>query len=163
DADGRLDHGGHWRTADSWPPEAAESLILELGRAGTLARPRDRTHTAEEFIEYDFDPRDPVPTLGGQITSGEPVMSGGAVHQFPHECFFGAAEPHLPLDSRPDVLVFQTPLLTEDLAIAGPISVRLTVSSTARDTDFTIKLIDVHPPSEDYPQGFAMNLTDGIL
>ncbi|MGR6972464.1 CocE/NonD family hydrolase [Streptomyces cynarae] len=93
----------------------------------------------------------------------EPVMSGGAFHQHPDDRFFGVTEPYLPLDSRPDVLVFQTPPVTEDLVVAGPVSVHLTVSSTAPDTDFTVKLIDVHPPSEDYPQGFAMNLTDGIL
>lgn len=169
--DGRLDHGGSWHTADSWPPEQTQNLALELGRTGTLAERRDRSDdpTADEpfldgsFLAYDFDPRDPVPTLGGQITSGEPVMHGGAFHQRPDERFFGATEPYLPLDSRPDVLVFQTPPLEQDLAIAGPISVHLTVSSTAQDTDFTVKLIDVHPPSEDYPQGFAMNLTDGIL
>jgi putative CocE/NonD family hydrolase len=104
-----------------------------------------------------------VPTLGGQVTSGEPVMSGGAYHQRPDERFFGARPPFLPLESRPDVLMFQTPPLTEDIAVAGPIAVRLTVSSSAPDTDFTVKLLDVHPPSADYPQGFAMNLTDGIL
>ncbi|MFJ9631856.1 CocE/NonD family hydrolase [Streptomyces sp. NPDC101175] len=159
--EGRLDHGGRWYTAGSWPPEDTGIRTLALGAAGTLSEraPQDPV----PFLEYDFDPRDPVPTLGGQVTSGEPVMSGGAFHQHPDARFFGASEPHLPLDSRPDVLVFQTPPLTEDLAVAGPISVRLTVSSSAPDTDFTIKLVDVHPPSEDYPQGFAMNLTDGIL
>jgi uncharacterized protein len=160
-AEGRLDHGGRWYTAASWPPEETRILTFALGAAGTLSE--QASESSPSFLEYDFDPRDPVPTLGGQVTSGEPVMSGGAFHQHPDERFFCAGEPHLPLDSRPDVLVFQTPPLTEDLAVAGPVSVRLTVSSTAPDTDFTIKLVDVHPPSEDYPQGFAMNLTDGIL
>lgn len=163
DADGRLDHGGRWCTAATWPPEPARSLVLEARRDGTLAGPSDPPAAEGEFLEYDFDPRDPVPTIGGQITSGEPVMHGGAFHQCPDGRFHGAAEPYLPLDSRPDVLVFQTPPLKADLAIAGPVSVRLAVSSTAPDTDFTIKLIDVHPPSGDYPRGFAMNLTDGIL
>jgi putative CocE/NonD family hydrolase len=49
------------------------------------------------------------------------------------------------------------------MAVIGPIVVHLHVSSSAVDTDFTAKLIDVHPPNADYPQGFAMNLTDGIL
>jgi putative CocE/NonD family hydrolase len=53
--------------------------------------------------------------------------------------------------------------LERDLALAGPVEVRLSVSSSAPDTDFTIRLIDVHPPNEDYPSGYAMNLTDGIL
>jgi hypothetical protein len=162
-AEGRLDHGGRWYTATSWPPEECANLRLVLGSAGTLATASDTCDAQGSFLEYDFDPRDPVPTLGGQVTSGEPVMSGGAFHQHPDDRFFGVSEPHLPLDSRPDVLVFQTPPLTEDLTVAGPVSVHLTVSSTARDTDFTVKLIDVHPPSDDYPQGFAMNLTDGIL
>jgi putative CocE/NonD family hydrolase len=61
------------------------------------------------------------------------------------------------------VLVFQTPPLAESVTIVGPISVKLWISSTCPDTDFTAKLIDVYPPNEDYPQGFAMNLTDGIL
>lgn len=160
-AEGRLDHGGRWRTALAWPPEETQIRTLALGAGGTLSERTPEDQGA--WLEYDFDPRDPVPTIGGQVTSGEPVMSGGAFHQRPDERFFGAAEPHLPLDSRPDVLVFQTPPLTEDLAVAGPVTVRLTVSSSAPDTDFTIKLVDVHPPSEDYPQGFAMNLTDGIL
>jgi putative CocE/NonD family hydrolase len=162
-AEGRLDHGGHWCTATSWPPEESANLTLVLGAAGTLATDCQTCDAQGSFLEYDFDPRDPVPTLGGQITSGEPVMSGGAFHQHPDDRFFGVSEPHLPLDSRPDVLVFQTPPLTEDLAVVGPVTVHLAVSSTARDTDFTIKLIDVHPPSEDYPQGFAMNLTDPEL
>jgi putative CocE/NonD family hydrolase len=162
-AEGRLDHGGRWCTAASWPPEESVNLTLVLGSSGTLATASGTGDAQDSFLEYDFDPRDPVPTLGGQLTSGEPVMSGGAFHQHPDDRFFGVTEPHLPLESRPDVLVFQTPPLTEDLAVAGPVTVHLTVSSTARDTDFTVKLVDVHPPSADYPQGFAMNLTDGIL
>lgn len=160
-ADGRLDHGGRWYTASTWPPEDTEHRVLELHTDGSLAAPG---HSADpSFLEYDFDPHDPVPTIGGQITSGEPVMTGGAFHQRPDERFFGASPPYLPLEARPDVLVFQTPPLESDLAIAGPIAVHLAVSSSAADTDFTIKLLDVHPPAEDYPQGFAMNLTDGIL
>ena len=65
--------------------------------------------------------------------------------------------------SRPDVLVFQTEALSQDLEVTGPISVRLWVGSTAPDTDFTAKLLDVYPPSPDYPEGYALNLTDGIL
>jgi putative CocE/NonD family hydrolase len=160
--DGRLDHGGRWHTATAWPPEETRNIVLELRADGSLAEPGS-PRPEPAFLEYDFDPRDPVPTLGGQVTSGEPVMSGGAYHQRPDERFFGARPPFLPLESRPDVLMFQTPPLTEDIAVAGPIAVRLTVSSSAPDTDFTVKLLDVHPPSADYPQGFAMNLTDGIL
>jgi len=61
------------------------------------------------------------------------------------------------------VLVFETAPLDDDVEVTGPIVVRLWISSNAPDTDFTVKLIDWHPPNADYPQGYAMNLTDGIL
>ncbi|MGC2198904.1 MAG: CocE/NonD family hydrolase, partial [Stellaceae bacterium] len=90
------------------------------------------------------------PTLGGAISSGEPIMHAGAFDQ-------SAA------DSRADVLVFATPPLDRDLEIAGPITLRLWIASDAPDTDFAAKLIDVYPPSADFPRGFAMNLTEGLL
>ena len=136
--------------------------MLELRADGSLADRSEPRADPRPYLEYDFDPNNPVPTIGGQITSGEPVMTGGAFQQHPDDRTYGATPP-LPLESRPDVLVFQTAPLAEDLAIAGPVSVHLAISSTAADTDFTVKLIDVHPPSADYPHGFAMNLTDGIL
>ncbi len=61
------------------------------------------------------------------------------------------------------MLVFATPPLDRDLEVTGPVTARLWITSDGPDTDFTAKLIDVHPPSEDYPEGFAMNLTEGIL
>jgi hypothetical protein len=69
----------------------------------------------------------------------------------------------LPLASRRDVLVFQTPPLASDLEIAGPVSVDLWISSSAPDTDFTAKLVDVAPPNRDCPWGYAMNLADRII
>ncbi len=70
--------------------------------------------------------------------------------------------PHLPLGSRPDVLVFQTEPLREPIEVTGPIEVVLWVVTFAADTDFTAKLIDVYPPSAWYPLGYALNLTDSI-
>jgi putative CocE/NonD family hydrolase len=90
-------------------------------------------------------------------------MVAGGFDQRESEEFLGSKQPYLPLASRPDVLVFQTELLAEDTEITGPVSVQLWISSSAVDTDFTAKLIDVYPPSEDYPEGYALNLTDGIL
>ena len=116
-----------------------------------------------EPVSFDFDPANPVPTIGGSITSGAPVMVGGAFDQVEGPRFFGSREPYIPLASRPDVFVFETPILGEDIEVTGPISAKLWVSSDQPDSDITIKLIDVYPPSADYPQGFAMNLTDGIL
>ena len=69
----------------------------------------------------------------------------------------------LPLSARRDVLVFMTPPLDQDVEVTGPIDVKLWVSSSAPDTDFTAKLIDVHPPSPDLPGGMDMNLEDGVL
>jgi putative CocE/NonD family hydrolase len=160
--EGRLDHGGHWRTASAWPPPGTEPVRLYLRQDGGLTEALPHPGLDDQ-VAYDFDPANPVPTIGGQVTSGEPVMVGGAFDQHPDESTFGAAPPYLPLAARPDVLVFQTEPLAEDLAVAGPVQVRLSVSSDAPDTDFTVKLIDVYPPSADYPGGYAMNLTDGIL
>jgi putative CocE/NonD family hydrolase len=159
--DGRLRHGGEWRTASQWPPEDTQPAELYLGTDGRLStRPPRR---AEPAAEYDFDPRHPVPTIGGQVTSGEPVMRPGAFNQTPDETTFGAAEPYLPLETRPDVLSFSTAPLPGPVRVSGPVTARLFVSSSAVDTDFTIKLIDVYPPSPDYPLGYAMNLTEGIF
>ena len=69
----------------------------------------------------------------------------------------------IPLSARNDVLVFQTEPLAEDLEVTGEIAVKLWASSSAVDTDFTAKLIDVYPPSADFPGGFDLNIGDGIV
>ena len=61
------------------------------------------------------------------------------------------------------MVVFQTEPLEEDIQVIGPIEIELFCSSDAVDTDFTVKLVDVYPPSEDFPSGFDMNITDGIV
>jgi len=97
------------------------------------------------------------------LTSGAPVFEGGAFDQREDERFFGARNPGVPLAARNDIVVFERPPLEEDMAVVGPVIVRLWISSDAPDTDFTAKLIDMCPPNSDYPEGFAMNLTDGIF
>ncbi|MFF3707912.1 CocE/NonD family hydrolase [Streptomyces phaeochromogenes] len=162
DTAGRMRHGGAWRTDTRWPPTSTAPVALYLTTEGALTL--DPPTTATASVTYDFDPHHPVPTMGGQVTSGEPVMTGGAYDQnTPDARVYGAREPYLPLDSRPDVISLTTPPLQRDVVLAGPVSARLHISTTAPDTDFTIKLIDVHPPNRDYPHGFAMNLTDGIV
>lgn len=160
-ADGRLDHGGRWRSAQDWPIPAAVDTPFYLGADGSLsgAAPSD----SESSLSYRYDPSDPVPSIGGTITSGAPIMEGGAYDQREGPDFFGSSEPYRPLAERPDVLVFQTDALPEAVEVTGPLVVRLWISSDAPDTDFTAKLIDVYPANEDYPEGFAMNLTDGIV
>ena len=90
------------------------------------------------------------------------IMEPGGFDQTEGPQFYGCKPPYLPLGSRPDVLVFETAPLAEDVEVTGPIEVELWVSSTAPDTDFTAKLIDVYPPSEWYPEGYALNLSDSI-
>ena len=111
-----------------------------------------------------------MPTVGGSFSG---VLKRGAYDQREREFkrlgggsengFYGSRPPYLPLKTRPDVVVFQTEPLEAPVEVVGPIRVTLYASSTAVDTDFTVKLVDVYPPSEDFPTGFEMNLTDGIL
>lgn len=160
-SEGRLDHGGVWREADNWPLPETEFTPYYCWSDGTL-RPTTPANN-EDFLRYNHDPRSPVPTIGGAITSGAPVMKGGAYDQCEGPEFFGCEPPYLPLASRPDVLVFETPRLVSDVEVIGPIKVHLWIASDCPDTDFTAKLIDVYPPNKDYPGGYAMILTNGIL
>jgi putative CocE/NonD family hydrolase len=160
-AAGRLDHGGRWIAAGDWPVPEARPTPYYLHADGRLSSAPAATDDAS--ASYDFDPADPVPTIGGTITSGEPIMVGGAFDQREDARFFGARHAGRPLGARSDVLVFETEPLEEDVAVIGPVIVHLHVSSNCPDTDFTAKLVDVHPPSADYPDGYAMLLTDGIL
>lgn len=159
-AQGRLDHGGAWRSADHWPVPGTQATAWHLHADGRLAR---EPAPQPGVRSYRFDPACPVPTLGGSITSGEPLMFAGAYDQTTHENTFAARPPYGPLSERGDVLVFQTEPLQQDLEVTGTITIELQVSSSAPDTDFTAKLIDQYPPSADHPQGYAMNITDGIL
>jgi uncharacterized protein len=160
-AAGHLEHGGCWLEAEQWPPAGIEEQQLYLHADGRIAAAAPReTGGVRSFVH---DPGNPVPTIGGAITSGLPVMTGGAFDQRERPEFFGAHPPWRPLADRPDVLTFQTEPLTEDLEVTGTVWFRLKVSTDAPDADFVVKLIDVHPPGEDYPEGFAMNLTDSIF
>jgi putative CocE/NonD family hydrolase len=158
---GRLEHGGRWRSERDWPVPDTRWTPYYCRLDGSLStvQPND----AEAYREYRFDPAHPVPTIGGTVTSGQPVMVGGAFDQREGPRFFGSTEPYRPLAERPDVLVFQTPPLEEAVEVTGPIEARLWISSDCPDTDFTIKLVDVYPPNADYSDGFAMNVADGIL
>ncbi|WP_246776830.1 CocE/NonD family hydrolase [Microvirga sp. VF16] len=158
---GKLDHGGRWIEAARWPLPETEFRSFYIHNNGRLCETAADGSAAP--LSYDFDPSDPVPTIGGALTSGQPVFEGGAFDQREAAQFFGCRHPGLPLSARRDVLSFETLPLEQDLAVIGPISVELWVSSDALDTDFTAKLIDVYPLSKDYPTGYALNLTDGIL
>ena len=156
---GRLQHGGQWHHAQDWPLPGSHREQWYL-QADMGLRPQAAAAAAHIL---QSDPHHPVPTIGGSITSGLPVFAGGAFDQREAPGFFGSAGNNLPLSARADVLVFQSEPLTEDLCVAGDVRVRLWIDSDAPDTDFTAKLVDVYPPNEDYPQGYAMNITDGII
>ena len=104
-----------------------------------------------------FDPRRPVPTIGGNISSGGEILLQGGWDQRGGPHVWNAPEP-IPLSARNDVLVFQTEPLAEDVEVTGPLVVKLWVSSSAVDTDFTAKLIDVPTrPAPITPGGFDLN------
>jgi putative CocE/NonD family hydrolase len=110
---------------------------------------------------FQFDPAHPVPTIGGNISSGGGILLQGAYDQRGGAHVWNVPQP-IPLSARNDVLVFQTEPLAEDLEVTGEIEVKLWVSSSASDTDFKAKLIDVYPASVDFPGGFDLNIGDGI-
>lgn len=157
---GKFDHGGRWIGSTDWPLPAAKPTPFYLRAGGELSR-EEPADTG--VLQYQSDPARPVPTIGGACTSGMPIFAGGAFDQREGHRFFGSQFEDLPLAARSDVLVFETAALTEDVAVIGPIKVVLFIASDCPDTDFTAKLVVVHPPSSDDPRGFAMNLTDGIL
>ena len=160
-ADGRMQHGGAWRAEQDWPIPDTRWTPYYLHPKNELSV--DRPATGADPLAYEYDPHNPVPSIGGTITSGEPVMTGGAFDQREAARFFGSKEPYRALAERADVLVFRTAPLLEDVEITGPVTAKLWISSDCPDTDFSIKLIDEYPKNQDYPEGYAMNLTDGIM
>lgn len=162
---GRMQHGGSWITTSHWPPSRLSEKYLNLEWLGGHGRLSEHAPMELEHAGYSYDPHDPVPTIGGALTSGEPIMQGGVYDQRVTPGLFtvNPMPEMVPLAQRTDVLVFETEALSEDLAVVGSPVIELYVSSDCPDTDFTAKLIDVYPPSADYPEGYAMNVTDGIF
>jgi putative CocE/NonD family hydrolase len=138
-----------WRTYDSWPPKQARSVsyyldsddgansLLGNGRL-TLAAPSRAGRDG-----FTYDPMRPVPSLGGSICCFSPSFAGGSFDQSS-------------IEMRSDVLVYSTPPLTQTVELAGPVQVKLYLSSDRKDTDLTVKLLDV------YPGGKAYNLDENI-
>ena len=160
-SEGRMNHGGGWRDEKEWPLARTRYKNYYLHPDGSLST--EPPGEDEPPSTYSFDPRDPVPTIGGNISSAFGTMIPGAFDQVERPDILGCKPPYLPLAQRNDILVFKTPPLREDVEITGPIRAKLWVSTSALDTDFTLKLIDLYPPNEDYPWGFAMNLSDTIF
>jgi len=154
--EGRLYHGGRWRSEWEWPPARRTETPYFLYGDGTL---RERAPEEDLPTRFISDPRDPVPTIGGVHYFLKPDWDLYVPYGPQDQCEPGG----LPLSSRHDVVSFQTPPLPADLEITGTPRVILWASSSAADTDIVARLIDVYPPNDDYPGGYAMNLSEGIL
>jgi hypothetical protein len=141
-----------WRDEDAWPLERAKETRYKLHSCGGANGPTGHgsLYTGEMEFRcegkdmYDYDPANPVPTVGGPLCCD-------AVHLAP------GPRDQKDVEARPDILVYSTEPLEKDLEVTGPITLDLYASSSAVDTDFTAKLVDV------WPNGFAQNLTEGIL
>ncbi len=140
----------HWENAADWPPAGVEPMTFYLDSDGSAnSAAGDGRLTADgggggaDADRFVYDPGSPVPTRGGAF------------------CCMGDHEPgafdQRGIEARADVLVYTTEPFEEPLAVVGSIEVILHVSSDAPDTDFTVKLVDVHP------DGRAFNLDDTIL
>jgi putative CocE/NonD family hydrolase len=139
-----------WRHEQEWPLARTQYTRYYLhshGRAnslhgdGGLSTAEPGTEQPDRFL---YDPRHPVPTRGGPLCCWPGALPQGAYDQ-------------TAVESRQDVLVYSTPPLSHDVEVTGPVVVTLYAASSAVDTDFTAKLVDVHP------SGFVQNLTDGII
>lgn len=140
-----------WREADSWPPAEAQTVSFYLqsrGQANTRfgngLLTTEKQPEVQASDEYRYDPSDPVPSVGG------------------HSCCSPDGAPIGPMDQanveeRADVLVYATPPLEWDMEATGPVQVVLHASSSAIDTDFTAKLVDI------YPDGKVYNIANGII
>jgi putative CocE/NonD family hydrolase len=161
DYPGRIHHGGFWRSLDDWPIPGTRFTPYYLQADGTLSAEKPEKPEIPPS-RYTFNPRDPVPTMGGGISAVDIVMRPGAFDQRGRSGSIGCIDKQ-PLNLRSDVLTFLTLPLESEVEITGSIEMHLWASSSAVDTDFTAKLIDVYPPTEDDPDGLAINLTDSIL
>jgi uncharacterized protein len=139
-----------WRDEDDWPlarARATKYFLHSTGQANSLRGNGSLSTTApasEPADRYTYDPQNPTPTIGGPLCCDATHLKPGPRDQ-------------RPVEAREDVLVYSTPPLAADLEVTGPVTLDLFAKSSAVDTDFTAKLVDV------WPNGFAQNLTEGIL
>ncbi|HUI54009.1 MAG TPA: CocE/NonD family hydrolase [Bryobacteraceae bacterium] len=159
-AEGRVFVGGHWRDEQEWPLARTQPTPYYLHANGLLSP--EKPPAAAAPVTYTFDPRNPVPTLGGNISSQGNLMFQGAINQRCRTDFWLCTDTK-PLSARNDVVVFQTPPLAADLEVTGRLIVKLWASSDSLDTDFTAKLIDVYPPNSDFYNGLDLNIADSIV
>ncbi len=138
-----------WRTEQTWPLARAIATPYYLHSSGNAGDDHQDgvlstdLPDAEPTDHYAYDPRNPVPTVGGALLM--------------HPNFPSGPRDQRAVEQRSDVLVFTSAPLDQPVEVTGPITVTLFAATDARDTDFVARLVDVHP------DGFACNLTDGII
>jgi uncharacterized protein len=140
-----------WQSAESWPPANAQPTTYYLssgGRANSLYGDGKLTTTPPAVNEkpdaFAYDPAYPVPSYGGNVCCTGNAVQGGSFDQ--HQ-----------METRQDILVYTTEPFAEGVEVTGNIETTLYVASDAKDTDFTVKLVDI------YPDGRAYNLDETIL
>jgi uncharacterized protein len=140
-----------WRDEDDWPLARARNtkyFLHSSGKANSVTGNGALSTTAsgnkEPSDQYVYDPANPAPTVGGPLCCDSKHLAPGPYDQ-------------RSVEARNDVLVYSTPPMSQDTEVTGPVTVELYAKSSAVNTDFTAKLIDV------WPNGFAQNLTEGIL
>jgi putative CocE/NonD family hydrolase len=151
--------GGHWREEQEWPLARTVYTPYFLHAKGVLSAEKP---TEDAPITYQFDPKNPMPTIGGNVSSQGTLMFQGAADQRCRADFWLCSDTR-PLSARNDVVVFQTAPLDADVEVTGRLVVKLWASSDALDTDFTAKLVDEYPPNGDFPNGVDLNIADSIV
>ena len=138
-----------WRNAETWPLPETEwqrFFLHSKGRANTAAGDgllnRDAPNSEPQDI-FVYDPRFPVPTLGGRVLDAGTLIAG------PFD--------QTPVEKSNDVLCYSTPEIQDDIEITGPLKLHLFASTSVKDTDFVAKLVDV------YPDGAAYNIAEGWI
>jgi uncharacterized protein len=138
-----------WQSSDTWPPQGARPLTFYLSSAGKANSLNgdgalSTAATSEDKPDgFTYDPMNPVPSYGGNVCCTGNAVTGGSFDQ-------------RKMESRADILVYTSEPFTEGVEVSGPMEATLYVSSDAKDTDVTVKVIDV------YPDGHAFNLDETI-
>jgi hypothetical protein len=138
-----------WQTSDAWPPAGAQAMTMYLssaGRANSLTGDGTLVTSApaaDKPDSFTYDPMNPVPSYGGNVCCTGTAVQAGAFDQ-------------RKMEARNDILVYTSEPFKEGTELSGPIAPTLYVSSDAKDTDFTVKVLDV------YPDGRAYNLDESI-
>ena len=185
--DGLMDHGGQWRNEFEWPIARTRMLAIYMTSKGTLEK---KPPGKQNSISYTHDPEDPVPSAGGNIAhllhsvkpehgwdpvpkfgtrsmeynaGGSQIVPWGPIDQRQTDWLADKPKTGEKLSYRPDVITFRSDVLKTDTEVTGQVLVKLWVSSSAPDTDFTAKLVDVYPPNSDYPEGYEVNISDTVL